>query len=41
MSDTSALKPKYSRKFGYKADDAPSDWSKKVNVQITKVQFAK
>ncbi len=41
MSDTSALKPKYSRKFGYKADDAPSDWSKKVNVQVTKVQFAK
>lgn len=41
MSDTSALKPKYSRKFGYKADDAPSDWSKKVNVKVTKVQFAK
>lgn len=41
MSDTSALKPKYSRKFGFKADDAPSDWSKKVNVQVTKVQFAK
>lgn len=41
MSDTSALKPKYSRKFGYKADDAPSDWSKKVTVQVTKVQFAK
>lgn len=41
MSDTSALKPKYSRKFGYKADDAPSDWSKKVRVEITKVAFAK
>lgn len=41
MSDTSALKPKYSRKFGYKADDAPSDWSKKVRVEITKVVIAK
>ncbi len=40
-SDYSALKSKYSRKFGYKADDAPSDWSKKVTVQVTKVRFAK
>lgn len=41
MSDTSALKPRYARKFGYKADEAPSDWSKKVRVEVTKVGFAK
>lgn len=41
MSDASALKPRYGRKFGYEAKEAPSDWSKKVNVQVTKVQFAK
>jgi uncharacterized membrane protein YidH (DUF202 family) len=40
MSDTSALKPRYSRKFGYKADEAPSDWSKKVRVEVSKVGFA-
>ncbi|MEO6484686.1 MAG: hypothetical protein ABIO54_04175 [Pyrinomonadaceae bacterium] len=41
MSDTSALKPKYSRKFGYDAKEAPSDWAKKVRVEVTKVAFAK
>ncbi len=33
------LKPNYSRKFGYKVD-APSDWNKKVKVEVTKVEFA-
>ncbi len=33
------LKPNYSRKFGYKVE-APSDWNKKVKVEITKVEFA-
>jgi hypothetical protein len=33
------LKPGYSRQFGVKMDDAPSDWSKKVDVKVTAVQF--
>jgi len=40
-NSTSPLKPNYSQKFGYEADDAPSDWSKKITVKVTKVQFAK
>jgi hypothetical protein len=33
------LKPGYSRQFGVKLDDAPSDWSKKVDVKVTAVEF--
>ena len=33
------LKPSYSRKFGVKLDDAPSDWNKKVSVKVTRVEF--
>ena len=33
------LKANYSRKFGYKLD-APSEWNKKVRVEVTKVEFA-
>lgn len=33
------LKPGYSRTFGVVMDDAPSDWTKKVDVQITSVSF--
>jgi hypothetical protein len=33
------LRPGYSRQFGVKLDDAPSDWAKKVDVKVTKVQF--
>lgn len=33
------LKPNYGRKFGYKVE-APSDWNKKVRVEVTKVEFA-
>jgi hypothetical protein len=33
------LKPGYSRTFGVKMDDAPSDWAKKVNVEVTSVAF--
>lgn len=39
MSDNTPLKPNYSRRFGYKLDDAPSDWSKKVRVEVTDVEF--
>jgi hypothetical protein len=31
------LKPNYSRKFGYNLEDAPSDWARKVRVEVTKV----
>ncbi len=42
LSDAnSPLKPAYSRKFGYKAKDAPSEWAKNVRVQVTSVKFAK
>ena len=33
------LKPGYSRKFGVKLDDAPSDWTKKVRVEVVTVRF--
>ena len=33
------LKPGYSRQFGVRLDDAPSDWSRKVDVKVTHVEF--
>ena len=39
MMDNTPLKPNYSRRFGYKLDDAPSDWSKKVKVIVTDIEF--
>jgi hypothetical protein len=33
------LKPGYSRQFGVKLDDAPSDWNKKVDVRVTGLEF--
>ena len=33
------LKAGYSRQFGVKLDDAPSDWAKKVTVKVSKVAF--
>lgn len=33
------LKPGYSRTFGVKMDDAPSDWTRKVDVKVTSVEF--
>lgn len=35
------LKSGYSRKFGVKADDVPSDWAKKVKVKVTDIEFEK
>jgi hypothetical protein len=37
--DNEPLKPGYSRPFGVKLDDAPSEWSKKVEVKVTAVEF--
>jgi hypothetical protein len=39
IGDNQPLKPGYSRQFGFKLDDAPSDWSKKVDVKVTNVEF--
>ena len=33
------LKPGYSRPFGVKLDDAPSEWTKKVDVKVTDIEF--
>ena len=38
-NDNQPLRPGYSRQFGVKMDDAPSDWTKKVNIKVTKVEF--
>ena len=40
VSDGKLLKPNYSQTFGYSLDDAPSEWSKKVHVQVVSVEFA-
>jgi hypothetical protein len=34
------LKPGYSRKFGYRVDDAPSEGDGKVEVKVTTIAFA-
>jgi hypothetical protein len=42
MGDSNApLKPGYSRKFGVRMDDAPSEWNGQVEVKVTGVEFAK
>jgi hypothetical protein len=33
------LKPGYSKQFGVKLDDAPSEWNHKVEVKVTQVEF--
>jgi hypothetical protein len=33
------LKPRYSRQYGVRLDDAPSDWAKKVDVKVSQVKF--
>lgn len=38
-SGNKPLKPNYSEKFGYGADDVPSEWSKKIEVDITNIEF--
>jgi ribosome-binding factor A len=39
MGDNQPLKPNYTRQFGCKLSDAPSDWSGKVRVAVTDVEF--
>ena len=41
FEDNGPLKPNYSKKFGVKLDDAPSDWAKKVEVKVTDIEFLK
>ncbi len=38
-SDSKSLKPNYSEKFGYDTDDVPSEWSKKIKVYVTNIEF--
>lgn len=38
--DKTPLKPGYSRKFGVRLDDAPSEWKGEVEVKVTAVKFA-
>ena len=38
-SDSKSLKPNYSEKFGYNADKVPSEWSKKIKVYVTNIEF--
>lgn len=38
-SDNKPLKPNYTEKFGYGTDDVPSEWSKKIKVYITNIEF--
>lgn len=37
--DNQPLKPNFSKTFGCKLDDAPSDWSGKVKVEVTDLKF--
>jgi len=39
IGDNEPLKPGYSRQFGVKMDDVPSEWTKKVDVKVTQVEF--
>ena len=39
LRENKPLKPNYSQQFGYKLDDAPSDWSGKVRVEVTDLEF--
>ncbi|TET68640.1 MAG: DUF2393 domain-containing protein [Candidatus Aminicenantes bacterium] len=39
IGDSKPLRPNYSEKFGYKTDDAPSEWTQKVRAKITNIEF--
>jgi hypothetical protein len=38
-NDNQPLKPGYSRQFGVKMSDAPSDWTQKVDVKVASIVF--
>lgn len=40
LGDNEPLKPNYSKKFGVKLDDAPSDWSGEIEVEVVDIKFA-
>jgi uncharacterized Zn finger protein (UPF0148 family) len=40
MGDNKPLKPGYAQKFGYRLDDAPSEWSGQVRMEVTSIAFA-
>jgi tetratricopeptide (TPR) repeat protein len=39
LRDSQPLKPNYGKTFGYRIDNAPSDWAKKARVAVTDVEF--
>lgn len=39
FSDNEPLKPNYSKPFGVKLDDAPSDWAGRVQVKVSDLEF--
>jgi len=39
FGDDQPLKPNYGKKFGYRIDKAPSDWARKVKVDVTDLEF--
>lgn len=39
FGDNQPLKPNYGKTFGYRIDDAPSDWANKVKVAVTDIEF--
>ncbi len=39
FTESTPLRPNYSRKFGVKLDDAPSDWAGKVRIEVSDLEF--
>lgn len=39
LGDNTPLLPNYTRSFGYNVNAPPSDWSHKVNVDITRIEY--
>jgi hypothetical protein len=39
LSDDQPLKPNYSQKFGYEADDAPSEWAREIRGVVSDIEF--
>ena len=39
MKKNTPLKPNYSRKFGCKLDDAPSDWAEVIKAEVINIEF--
>ena len=39
LRDHKPLKPNYSKKFGCKLNDVPSEWAGKVRVEVVDIEF--